>query len=317
MPKRLRRKLKRCRGHRSPKRPAPPQDAAAYPELRLLAPPPGQGSAGIELEATIAEKRCTLSAGLYNVEQVPPFPCDHEGGDLMLRKRVCLLASAALVATLCIADSASASLAYSFETGLDGFFGLGATASAETSIGVTDGTTSLKYVAGAAGFVGVRTQTVIPADLNNPPGVISVQFDMTIVEIPVGLTFADIGVTVFGDDFDNGTFGVQNQFTDTVSITSLGVGQHQDLVIDLDSEFFTGESFNQIFGDDVSDLDVASAFQFYISKTSGVSATVYIDNVRLVLVPEPATGLMSAALLVGLAARRRKLDRYECHKRKL
>ena len=77
-------------------------------------------------------------------------------------------------------------------------------------------------------------------------------------------------------------------------------------MIDLDSEFFSGQSFNQIFGDDVSDLDVASAFQFYISKNVGVPATVYIDNVRLV-VPEPATGLMFgiAASLVGLVVRRR------------
>ena len=224
----------------------------------------------------------------------------------MMRKRVCLLASAAYVATLCIGSSASAAPAYSFETGLDGFFGLGAAASAETSIGVTDGTTSLKYLAGGGGFVGVRTETVIPAGLNNPPGVQSVQFDMTIVEIPVALTFAEIGVTVFGHDVDGGTFGIQNQFTDTISIVGLGVGQHHDLVVDLDSEFFTAQSFNQIFGDDINDLDVASAFQFYISKTSGVPVTVYIDNVRL-LVPEPATGLMFgfAASLVGLVIRRR------------
>jgi hypothetical protein len=85
----------------------------------------------------------------------------------------------------------------------------------------------------------------------------------------------------------------------------LGVGQHTDLVIDLDSDFFTGESFNDIYGDDVSDLDVASAFQFYISKTAGVFATVYIDNVRLV-VPEPATGLLFGigAIAAGLTRRR-------------
>jgi hypothetical protein len=111
---------------------------------------------------------------------------------------------------------------------------------------------------------------------------------------------------VFGHDIDGGTFGIQNQFTDTVSITGLGVGQHNDLVIDLDSEFFSGQSFNEIYGDDVNDLDVASAFQFYISKTAGVPATVYIDNVRLV-VPEPATALSFglAATLVGLVIRRR------------
>lgn len=136
-------------------------------------------------------------------------------------------------------------------------------------------------------------------------------FDMTIEEIPDGLTFADIGITIFGHDIDNGLFGIQNQFTDTVSITGLGVGQHLDLAINLDSEFFTGQSFNDVFGDDVEDLDVASAFQFFISKNAGVGLTVYIDNVRLagseIVVPEPETGMMLAcgALLLGAAARRR------------
>lgn len=223
-----------------------------------------------------------------------------------MRKRISWAASAAIAALLCMGNSASAAPAYSFEIGLDGFFGLGAATSAEASIGVTDGTTSLKYDAGAGGFVGVRTETVIPAGLNNPPGVKSVLFDMAIADIPVGLTFADIGVTVFGHDIDGGTFGIQSQFTDTVSIVGLGVGQHQDLVIDLDSEFFTGQSFDQIFGDDVSDQDVASAFQFYISKTAGVPATIYIDNVRLV-VPEPTTGVMfglAAMLTTGILRRR-------------
>ncbi len=223
--------------------------------------------------------------------------------------RVSLLGVAALAAILCVGRTANASPAYSFEDvvsgGPDGFFGLGAAVSQDT-IGVTDGRFSMKYVAGDGGFVGVRTETVIPAGLNNPPGVKSVLFDMAIVDIPVGLTFADMGVTVFGHDIDGGVFGIQYQFTDTVSIVGLGVGQHQDLVIDLDSEFFTGQTFDELFGDDVSDLDVASAFQFYISKNAGVPATVYIDNVRLV-VPEPTTGVMFglAAMLASVALRRR------------
>ena len=104
----------------------------------------------------------------------------------MMKKRICWLASAALVAALCHGNSASAAPAYSFEIGLDGFFGLGAAASAENAIGVTDGTTSLKYLAGAGGFVGVRTETVIPAGLNNPPGVQSIQFDMSDCRNPRG-----------------------------------------------------------------------------------------------------------------------------------
>jgi len=101
-------------------------------------------------------------------------------------------------------------------------------------------------------------------------------------------------------------FGHQVQFTDIVSIAALGVGTHLDQRIDLDvslGPYRGGESFNDIFGPGANDLTVASAFQFYISKNVNVSATVYIDNVRLV--PEPAT---IAALGIGLAAilRRRK-----------
>ncbi len=223
----------------------------------------------------------------------------------MRKLRNCLLATAALAAMVCVGSAAKAADLYSFESGLDGFFGLGAAVSADT-IGATDGSTSMKYLAGGGGFVGARTETVIPAALNNPPGVKSIVFDMTIVELPLALTFADIGVTIFGHDIDNGAFGIQKQFTDTVSIVGLGVGTHTDLVIDLDSEFFSGESFNEIFGDDTSDLDVASAFQFYISKTAGVPVTVYIDNVRT-LVPEPTSALLlGLAGCIGLVARRQR-----------
>jgi hypothetical protein len=219
---------------------------------------------------------------------------------------------AAVAAILLLAGGVHAqslSLAYSFEdAGIDGFFGVGGAAtSQEPDIGVTHGENSLQYDAGNGGFVGARTETVIPAALNNPPGVSHVLFDMTITDLPVDLTFADIGVTVFGHDIDGGSFGIQSQFTDTLSIVLLGVGQHLDLQIDLDNDAFTGQSFNEIFGDDVNDLDVASAFQFYISKNVGVPVTVYIDNVRLV-VPEPATLSLVGLVAVGLTvfARRRR-----------
>jgi hypothetical protein len=204
---------------------------------------------------------------------------------------------------------------YSFEViapgggppGPDGFFGLGATVAQESTFGVTHLLNSMRYTTGTDGFVGARTQ-IAPATLNNPPGVSHVLFDMYIDPLSVAVTFADIGVTVFGHEVDGGTFGIQNQFTDLVSIAALGPGQHNDLRIDLDSEFFSGESFNEIFGDDTADLDVASAFQFYISKSSGpgTELTVYLDNVRLV-VPEPGTvALAGLAGLAIVAVRRRK-----------
>jgi hypothetical protein len=211
---------------------------------------------------------------------------------------------------------AQTTLAYTFEViapgggppGPDGFFGLGAAVTQEPTLGVTHLENSMKYdVAAAPGFVGARTE-IVPAALNNPPGVSHVLFDLYKPAAYAG-TFADIGVTVFGHDIDNANFGIQSQFTDTVSLAALAVGQHFDLRIDLDSEFFSGESFNEIFGDDTSDLDVASAFQFYISKnggTQGSPITVYIDNVRLV-VPEPATFaiLGLGAVVIGGIWRRR------------
>jgi len=226
-----------------------------------------------------------------------------------------LVGVSAVVIMLSVSGAAlGQTLAYSFEEvveggggpGPDGFFGLGAVVTQEASIGVTHLEHSMRYVAGGAGFVGARTE-IVPASLNNPPGVESVLFDLYIPEIPDGISFADIGVTVFGHDLDNGIFGVQCLFNDSISMTALGTGQHNDLRIDLDSEFFSGQSFNELFGDDPADLDVASAFQFHISKSVGASLTIYIDNVRFV-VPSPGTVALCGVGAGVLGARRRRAD---------
>jgi hypothetical protein len=227
-----------------------------------------------------------------------------------------------VAATLTVAISVSAvqaqALVFSFEDALpagpDGFFGLGAAVSQEPTIGVTHGENSMKYEVGAGGFVGARTETeaTIPARLNDPPGVSHVLFDMTIVDAYAG-GFADIGITVFGHALNapgGAQFGHQVQFADTQSIAVLGVGTHTDLRIDLDfsqGPYRFGESFNDIFGGGPTDLTVASAFQFYISKNVDVPVTVYIDNVRLV-VPEPATlSLLGLAVLgMGVFAIRKR-----------
>ena len=228
-----------------------------------------------------------------------------------------LLSAAALVAAMCCAGAvhAAGSLAYSFEDVLpadpDGFFGLGAAVTQDT-IGATEGSHSMKYAVNTGGFVGARTETVIPAALNDPPGVSHVLFDATFVD-PYAGGFADIGVTLFGHALNapgGAEFGHQVQFANTVSLAVLGAGTHQDLRIDLDSSvgpYRFGESFNDIFGPGPADLTVASAFQFFISKNSGVPITVYIDNVRLV-VPEPATGALFSlgAIALGLVTRRRR-----------
>ena len=170
----------------------------------------------------------------------------------------------------------------------------------------------MKYAAGNDGFVGARSETV-PAILNDPPGVDFVLFDMNI-PAAYGGTFADIGVTVFGHALNapgGAQFGIQVQFADTESIAALGPGQHYDLQINLSQSqgpYRPGESFNAIFGPGPTDLTVASAFQFYISKNGGVPVTVYIDNVRLGRIPEPATLAMVGlgAVVMGMIGRRRR-----------
>jgi hypothetical protein len=229
----------------------------------------------------------------------------------MSNRLVCL---AGVGVMLSCAGTALGVPVYSFEElvpgggvpGPDGFFGLGAVVSQETDIGVTHLEYSMKYTAGGGGFVGARTESV-PPSLNNPPGVEYVLFDLHVPELAGDLTFADIGVTVFGHDLDNGVFGIQNQFTDVASITALGVGQHHDVRIDLDAEFFSGESFNELFGDDASDMDVASAFQFFISKNAGVPLTIYIDNVRFA-VPAPGAVAWCGVGAIVLGVRRRRSD---------
>jgi hypothetical protein len=228
---------------------------------------------------------------------------------------VCL---ATIVAILLSASAVHAqTLSYSFETivppnGPDGFFGLGATVSQEPTIGVTHGDNSLKYVVGVGGFVGARTESVVPAALNDPPGVAHVLFDLTLTEAYAD-TFADLGVTVFGHQL-NATpqvFGQQVQFADQYPMAGKAPGTYLNQRIDLDlsvGPYRPGESFNAIFGPGANDLTVASAFQFFINKNVLTPITVYIDNVRLVI-PEPATfGLLGmGAVVIGAVARRRRI----------
>src|SRR3954469_1177266 len=219
------------------------------------------------------------------------------------------------VATIvAIAFSAAAVFAadYSFETivpsganppGPDGFFGLGATVSQDT-IGATDLLHSMKYDVGIGGFVGARTE-IVPPTLNNPPGVTDVMFDITITQAYTD-TFANMGVTIFGHALNPGgpgTFGNQVQFLNEYPIAGKAPGTYLNQTISLATSvgpYRPGESFNQIFGPiDPNDLTVASAFQFYISKNVLTPITIYIDNVRFVNVPEPAScALLSLGAVV-------------------
>ena len=207
----------------------------------------------------------------------------------------CLICLAAFLILLTGAPLAFAqeTLVYSFETlipsggnppGPDGFFGLGAAVTQEPVIGVTHLASSMKYDVGVGGFVGARTE-IVPAQLNDPPGVEYVLFDLTLTA-PYTDTFANIGVTIFGHALNASggpVFGNQVQFADEVALAGLGAGTHINMRIDLDfsvGPYQHGESFNDIFGPGMNDLTLASAFQFYISKNT--------------LTPPPSTSIMCA-----------------------
>ena len=229
--------------------------------------------------------------------------------------RKALVCAVSVIATLGWVSQVGAQPAYSFETivppnGPDGFFGLGATVAQDT-IGATHGTHSMKYEVGVGGFVGARTE-IVPATLNNPPGVTAVMFDITIPQTYTD-TFANMGVTVFGHALNPGgpgTFGNQVQFQNEYPIAGKAPGTYLNQTISLATSvgpYRPGESFNDIFGPvDPNDLTVASAFQFYVNKNALTPVTLYIDNVRFV--PEPAAmGILATAAAVLACRRRRRL----------
>lgn len=202
-----------------------------------------------------------------------------------------------------LSGAAQAQLLYSFESGLDGFFGTGGSSvAASTTTGVTVGTTALQYtLIEPATFEGARTETVLPPALANPPGVNEILFDLT---LPEAFTngFATLGVTFFGYS-PTLMAGSQLQMADFIALEALAPGLHTDMSIATDVSFGGGPSFNDFFGG-VTDY-VPTGFQFFINKSGTAPITIYIDNVRAV-VPEPATlGLLAIGMVGGLASRRR------------
>lgn len=220
---------------------------------------------------------------------------------------------ALLLAVTCIASVsvqqaiAADQLAYSFESGTDGFArnGAGITV-AQSTVGATDGTQALRVtIVSGATFVGALTDQIDPLILGDPPGVDHVTFDLTInspvPSIPDTVGFASIGVTIFSasqPDYPGGQlFGLQAQFFDQIDpsfnnekhLDGLAPGLYKDFRIDLTRAthpltFAERQSFNEIFGtigSGVNDL-IPTGFQFYINKTGGpaFAVDISIDNVR-------------------------------------
>lgn len=218
-----------------------------------------------------------------------------------------LLGFAAAVAMLSSGALATATELYDMEGAPppSGFTANGAVSVTQDTIGATQGINSMKVHVDGATFVGAITD-VVPAALNNPPGVSAILLDLTInqgEEYTGG--FADMGVTIFG--CKGATCGLSAQFADFEPIDGKAAGTYKDVQFDLTQSIgpnFAGKSFNQIISD--GDLDAVTHFQLYFNQSFGVPMTAYIDNIRTV-VPEPTAGLLFGigAIAVGLIARRR------------
>jgi hypothetical protein len=107
-------------------------------------------------------------------------------------------------------------------------------------------------------------------------------------EVPTG-NFAVVGVTVFACPTPGCAAAVQRQFTPEVHIDGKAAGTYPDLRIDLTGSRPGGETFNEAFGPDGSDL-IPVSFQLYFNKSSGIPLTAYIDNVRFGTTPPAVPG---------------------------
>lgn len=210
--------------------------------------------------------------------------------------------------------------AYSFESNPfnpDGFAanGGGVTVSQDT-FGATDALNSMKVaVVPAATFVGALT-TFLPPNIGDPPGLDYVLFDLTVApgeQFTGG--FAVVGVTIFSasQPGPGQQFGLPVQFADIEALGGKTPGTYRDLRIDLASAthpttFATGRSFNDIFGVAGSGSNdmIPTGFQFFFNKSNDAPLTVYIDNVRAGIVPEPSSVIGGCCALAGWALARRR-----------
>jgi len=195
------------------------------------------------------------------------------------------------------AACAQGTLAYSFESDLEGFGpnGGGVTLTQDT-IGATEGAGSMKFdIVQGATFVGALT-TLLTPEIGDPPGLDAVIFDLTLTAPFPEEGFVNAGITVFGhslNDPGGAQFGLQAQFLgNEFPVGDLPAGTHEvrmELTSATHPLTFVIGSFNDIFGvvgSGPNDL-VPSGFQIYINKSTQAPWTGYIDNIRLVTTPPP------------------------------
>lgn len=211
------------------------------------------------------------------------------------RRALATLSLTALIIAALIANRGLAqdTLAYSFETDLEGFVanGAGITVTQDT-IGATEGTHSMKVAMTGPTFVGANTGILNPA-IGDPPGLDHVKFDVTLTQaFPEG-GFAVVGVMIFGVDQEGGAVQLQTgPSTDPAlefHLDGLAPGTYPDVTIDM-TQFihpltFEPATFNEIvgtLGSGPNDI-VPTGFQLYFNKSGGLGfpLTVYIDNIRV------------------------------------
>lgn len=163
----------------------------------------------------------------------------------------------------------------------------------QDAIGATDGTKSAKLsIPANEGYAGILAQQLDPSIFGNPPGIMSMTFDLTIETAFPEEGFVDIFVVFFG--IQQGTvepgYEVSFQFdaTNRVAIGDLAPGTHlitmefNDAFHPLDFEDFSSRPYNEIFGDGSNPIDmIATGFQITVNKSLTTPWVGYIDNVRI------------------------------------
>jgi hypothetical protein len=207
-----------------------------------------------------------------------------------LRRPAFLMAVILVACSGMSAAQAQLNLAYSFETGLEGFApnpsSLNITVTQDAT-GATDGANSMKLeLTAGATFEGALGDSP-PAVIDNPPGVEIVRFDLTLTEAFAGV-FVQGGITVFGQTQDGSQQGLEIQFNaNEVPLGDLGSGTHE-IEIELAEAIHPTQgifgAFNDIFGDDPTDI-IPTGFQIYINKSADAAWIGYVDNIRVGVAP--------------------------------